>query len=754
MKRHRRAPAKPQTTIALTPLRLLAFFVSTVAITALITMQFAASMPDLGPLPNITPHDASSMKTTEVFEDDHDMLLWGTYRPHTYFGMRTATPNSLLAGLIWRDGFGPLRHWVEPNDGVSSFEWLMHDGETSGQQVIRDTSVTCTTSFVRTNISQGGGSWTARVTLESIEPEVDNSILYFYLTQPTGWEFNVINDGRQIRGFTPELGGFTLNFYIPSSVLRLRQAAIREDLPEQMLRRILETVDPELGFKWNLSERQPNTYILELAASLPFEFEVEFVSDRAAKHNLHGEAMTSALQRQQLAFNQRFEKSFRLTAKGFNQSQVAFARVALSNTLGSIGYWYGQSIVKEAHGTTPVAYFNEGLLSGVPSRCIAPRGFIWDEGFHQLLIHRWSPKITRTVLAHWLDLMNQDGWIPREQILDSEARAKVPTEILIQDTQTGNPPTWFLVIARIVDGLESSSDERAANRDIKWLRAAYPRLLAWFNWFLKVHQGVDGAFRWQQRYRVTDSMTPLTHASGMTDYPRATHPDVKERHLDLRCWLAEAARVLKRVAHLTGKPYPHEALLRSLTSEEELVSLHWDPTEQAFFDHGLHTLQPRNQLAKRRFVTDAYGYSSLFPLMLKLLKPDSPRLGRMLADLRNTTLLWSPHGIRSLATTSRYYWQDNSEDDPAYWRGAVWININYLILKGLDHYRNSPGHYQTRSEALYVELRRNLIRTVYAEYRRTNKFWEHYIDDTGEGAGSYPFNGWTSLIVLIMAEVY
>ena len=30
------------------------------------------------------------------------------------------------------------------------------------------------------------------------------------------------------------------------------------------------------------------------------------------------------------------------------------------------------------------------------------------------------------VLGHWLDLLNIDGWIPREQILGEEARAKVP----------------------------------------------------------------------------------------------------------------------------------------------------------------------------------------------------------------------------------------------------------------------------------------------------------------------------------------
>ena len=35
--------------------------------------------------------------------------------------------------------------------------------------------------------------------------------------------------------------------------------------------------------------------------------------------------------------------------------------------------------------------------------------------------------ITQDVITHWLDLMNHEGWIPREQILGAEARNKVPS---------------------------------------------------------------------------------------------------------------------------------------------------------------------------------------------------------------------------------------------------------------------------------------------------------------------------------------
>lgn len=41
--------------------------------------------------------------------------------------------------------------------------------------------------------------------------------------------------------------------------------------------------------------------------------------------------------------------------------------------------------------------------------------------FFLTMIRRWDIHICLDIVGHWLDLMNVDGWIPREQILGAEA---------------------------------------------------------------------------------------------------------------------------------------------------------------------------------------------------------------------------------------------------------------------------------------------------------------------------------------------
>lgn len=65
---------------------------------------------------------------------------------------------------------------------------------------------------------------------------------------------------------------------------------------------------------------------------------------------------------------------------------------------------------------------------------------------------------------------------------------------------------------------------------------------------------------------------------------------------------------------------------------------------------------------------------------MRLIPPHSSHLGRELDALTDPGGLLSPAGIRSLSQRSSLYSKHNTQHDPPYWRGTVWININYLVL--------------------------------------------------------------------------
>ncbi|MCI12076.1 mannosyl-oligosaccharide glucosidase GCS1-like, partial [Trifolium medium] len=103
------------------------------------------------------------------------------------------------------------------------------------------------------------------------------------------------------------------------------------------------------------------------------------------------------------------------------------------------------------------------------------------------------------------------------------------------------------------------------------------------------------------------------------------------------------------------------------------------------------------------------GYVSLFPFMGRIIPSGSWILEKQLELISNNSLLWTDYGLRSLGKTSSMYMKRNTEHDPPYWRGPIWINMNYRILSALHHYSKENGPYQDKAKAIYTELRSNLI---------------------------------------------
>ncbi|XP_046686080.1 mannosyl-oligosaccharide glucosidase-like [Homalodisca vitripennis] len=725
---------------------------------------------------------------------------WGSYRPGNYFGLKTREFHSPVVGLMWYfpNRVGPdgisIRHWCEQGDRLDRYTWTKHDGRSFGIQEIDDGPVRITTSFIKRAGGSNGGDWTARISVSHLKQESRGEpvALLFYTALDSQTQGRLSHyPGNVLTGTvgeTEQLGAFTVRMvnvtgrveqesYLVTQGrgLHLLKEVVMASLREMTVRSVRQIVLPgdiTRGVPGNFSATQVNTRV-------PFEMDVIFESgsnfDRP--NTLTGKVYTDLLAKKVEEFDAKFESIFKLKEKTFKDEEINFAQAALSNLLGGIGYFYGSSRVISDRLDKPVPYWKAPLYTSVPSRSFFPRGFLWDEGFHGLLIASWDLEIEMDIMSHWFDLMNVEGWIPREQILGSEALAKVPEEFVTQINTNANPPTFFLTLNYII---KHYGDRLINENRLGVLERMYGRLVKWFDWYNTTQIGeLPGAYRWRGRDEKTNlELNPKTLTSGLDDYPRASHPTVDERHVDLLCWITLGAKALSEIAVLLGREgEKYENTFKYLSNNHLLDRLHWSYKKNTYSDFGFHTDNvilekpppihqqhgPPTQQPYRRivikdpelqFVDSNFGYVSLFPFFLQILDPESPKLSMLLNDLKNPDHLWTNYGLRSLSKVSPLYMARNTEHDPPYWRGPIWINMNYLALKALNYYSKQRGPYSEIAHKLYVDLRQNLIKNMFKEYKRTGYLWEQYDDKSGKGQRCHPFTGWSSLIVLIMGEIY
>lgn len=478
-------------------------------------------------------------------------------------------------------------------------------------------------------------------------------------------------------------------------------------------------------------------------------------------------------------FPQTVDKVFPRTGPFGDAKYADFTQSLLSNLLGGMGFFHGDSKVDDSHApeyeeadlnfwkkaaaamgraeitTTPAT----SLLTLTPSRPFFPRGFLWDEGFHLLPVMEWDLDLAVSVIRSWLDLMDEDGWIAREQILGPEARSRVPEKFQVQYPHYANPPTLLLLFPILISKITGTSAYAghpsiylSSEDDARiMLEELYPLLDRHYNWFRRTQAGnftaayprpegaVEGeGYRWRGR-------TPShTLTSGLDDYPRANPPHPAELHLDALSWVGASAQALQQVAEYLGEDGDAEAYKGQLADvKHNLDALHWDPEEKTYCDATVE------EGAYKRVCHQ--GYISLFPLLVGLLDADHPNLPHILDLLSDPRKLWSPYGVRSLSAADEYY---RTEED--YWRGPVWMPPNVLAALRLRDVgsQDVPGGEETavqeKATSLAAELREKLVNTVYKSWEETGFVWEQYDDKTGKGRHSRAFTGWTACVILLM----
>ncbi|MFH1852422.1 MAG: trehalase family glycosidase [Candidatus Neomarinimicrobiota bacterium] len=179
---------------------------------------------------------------------------------------------------------------------------------------------------------------------------------------------------------------------------------------------------------------------------------------------------------------------------------------------------------------------------------------------------------------------------------------------------------------------------------------------------------------------------------------------------------------LIRIGSLLGRPTAESQEWRSQL-KNSLNDKLWDETAGFYGDFDLV-----NQCLIRQNTIAGY-----LPLAGEI--PDEQRARRMITTIIDASTFWPADGypVTTVAMTA-------PEFDPVkYWRGPVWININWLLIRGLRAY----GHNDSARELT--------DRTV--DLIENHGFYEYFNPFSGQGCGTDLFSWTAALLIDLLAEV-
>jgi mannosyl-oligosaccharide glucosidase len=649
-----------------------------------------------------------------------------------------------------------FRHTCEQHE-LDGYGWDEYDVRTGGRQTVHDPAnhIDITTEFIKFPGGEHGGSWGARIKgtpREDASPDSKTTVIWYNTleglgslqadgdTEETGAEGDVV-----LKGQTVELGNFEVKItegkgdhpqtghpsyhekpldrtmvysgQVPDDALWQTKAVLFAQLKseiDQLLPKYGEENPPPPAQVYTI-QHQPgrgNIHLIQKVFEGAFEFDILF-SSASAPTPITSADLTEQIKSVTSGFATRFTAIFKPQTPFLKERYEEFSKSLFSNLIGGIGYFYGNSRVDRSYDS---AYEedNEGfwedaaeargrnaanfegpseLFTSIPSRPFFPRGFLWDEGFHLLPVIDWDVDLTLDIIKSWFSLVDEDGWIAREQILGAEARSKVPEEFQVQYPHYANPPTLFMVITAFLDKLDAvktdSSNQQVlseksyfmqlANREaaLQYLRTLYPLLKRHYFWFRKTQAGdiksyEREAFSTKEGYRWRGRTPRHILTSGLDDYPRAQPPHPGELHLDLISWVGMMTKSIRRIAvYLDESDDAAEFAKYEEAIIHNIDDLHWSEPQQTYCDATIDDYE-ENKLVCHK------GYISLFPFLTGLMDKDSKKLGAILDLIADEEHLWTDYGLRSLSKSSEFY---HTEED--YWRGPIWMNMNYLAVQQL-----------------------------------------------------------------------
>jgi mannosylglycerate hydrolase len=395
-----------------------------------------------------------------------------------------------------------------------------------------------------------------------------------------------------------------------------------------------------------------------------------------------------------------------------------------------------------------------------PARDVYPFQWNWDSalvavGFARVDVARGRREVRALLQGQWAD-----GMVPHIVFHPTNVDYSPGPEIWDSATCQGSPQvatsglTQPPVLATAVRALHEAAP------DTDFLEEILPAVDAWHDWLqrersfdgsvlvaiLHPWESADNAPRFDRALtRVEHDDAPAFARSDRRHLPAAERPT----DLDYTRYLAIVESLRRcgyRPQSLAETPFAYVDLTFNsvLAAAEADLALLWSELGDRGARATASATRLRQELA-RRWDESAIAYreldlhsgeqeatgtvGELMPLYAGA--PDE-RQARRLFDA-----LWAPtrHGPSPEAPWAVTTVSKSSPDFDArlYWRGPVWININWFLVRGL--------------ERLGLEAEAETLRTMTLELVKESGFSEYYHPSTGEPLGSREFS-WSAALTL------
>jgi hypothetical protein len=203
--------------------------------------------------------------------------------------------------------------------------------------------------------------------------------------------------------------------------------------------------------------------------------------------------------------------------------------------------------------------------------------------------------------------------------------------------------------------------------------------------------------------------------------------------LDLNCMLVMEAKSLEAMARELGLEKEAEKWKADHEKRAALINKYcWDKETGFYYnvnksDHSF-TFKTPNDLKRMEII-------GFLPLWAGI--ADEEQAKSILSHLTNPAKFWRKYGIPSLAADDKYY------NDKGYWNGPVWVQWNYLVMKGLVNYG-----YKDEAE----ELVEKVSTVMYDRLEKDHNLWEFYSPDYLWG-GHHKTYIWAGIVNRMMKDV-